>query len=134
MSEHIVTASGLKIVHILPKVLAVLRLPEDWTDKDDVAEWLLAVAELFEEIAAATPNDIDNKIAGYMRYLATNENFIGLVVNIIEQLQVGSEPQFTGAEAKAFVEASIPKEAAFDPSIVVVIVQLIIQILKLIKG
>lgn len=134
MSEHIVTASGLKIVHILPKVLAVLRLPKDWTNKDDVAEWLLAVAELFDEIAAATPNDIDNKIAGCMRYLATNENFIGLVVNIIEQLQVGSEPQFTGAEAKAFVEASIPEEAAFDPSIVVVIVQLIIQILKLIKG
>ena len=134
MSEHIFTASGLKIVHILPKVLAVLRLPEDWTNKDDVAEWLIAVAELFDEIAAATPNDIDNKIAGYMRYLATNENFIGLVVNIIEQLQVGSEPQFTGAEAKAFVEASIPEEAAFDPSIVVVIVQLIVQILKLIKG
>ena len=134
MPGHIFTASGLKIVHILPKVLAVLRLPEDWTDKDDVAEWLLAVAELFEEIAAVTPNDIDNKIAGHMRYLATNENFIGLVVNIIEQLQVGSEPQFTGAEAKAFVEASIPEEAAFDPSIVVVIVQLIVQILKLIKG
>jgi len=126
--------SGFRIPPLLYRVFAVLRLPEDWTNKDDVAEWLLAVAELFDEIAAATPNDIDNKIAGYMRYLATNENFIGLVVNIIEQLQVGSEPQFTGAEAKAFVEASIPEEAAFDPSIVVVIVQLIIQILKLIKG
>ena len=130
MSEHIFTASGLKIVHILPKVLAVLRLPEDWTNKDDVAEWLIAVAELFDEIAAVTPNDIDNKIASYARLLATNGHFIALVISIIERLQDNYEPQ---SRRRVFTEAKIPDELSTDPVIVTMILDLLVDIVELVK-
>jgi len=130
MPGHIFTASGLKIVHILPKVLAVLRLPEDWTNKDDVAEWLLVVAELFEEIAAVTPNDIDNKIASYARLFATNGHFIALVISIIEQLQDNYEPQ---SRRRVFAEAKIPDELSTDPVIVTMILDLLVDIVELVK-
>jgi len=130
MSEHIVTASGLKIVHILPKVLAVLRLPKDWTNKDDVAEWLLAVAELLDEIAAMSPYELDNKLASYARLFATNGHFIALVISIIEQLQDNYAQQ---SRRRVFTEAKIPDELSTDQVIVTMILGLLVDIVELVK-
>lgn len=133
MSEQAVSVAGFRILRLIPQLLSVLRVPDDWTDHDQVAMWLSSVADLFEDIAEMTPNVVDDKIAEYLRMLATNQNFIELFITLVEKITSGETPKFEYTDARAFVESSITDEVKIDPAIIMMVVQLIIQVLKLIR-
>lgn len=131
MSEQAVhSVAGFRILQLIPKLLSVLRVPDNWTDRDQVAMWLSSVADLFEDIAAMTRNVVDDKIAEYLRMLATNQNFIELFITLVEKITSGETPKFEYTDARAFVESSITD---IDPAVIMMIVQLIIQVLRLIR-
>jgi hypothetical protein len=119
----------LTLLQWVRKAVALLPLPE-WTSAESARVWVLQkLVPLLEEVAETTSSDVDNKLVAGLQTLASNVDtwttFYELVIDFVTLVDAGAT-----VDAKHPMVQKLSDDTKIDPSVIIMLIQLAIQVIE----